>query len=256
MRFWNIPRNYLELEAELNGEYLHAGGEGATEFLLTLLRAGGSALEIGCGTGATLRRLHRLCPLAVGIDLSAKMLSRAASKSTAPLVRAEAGSTPFRSHVFDIVVAESVAGILDLAAILPEWVRLLKPSGTLALNDGLWKPGVSRADVQRINNECMKSFGHRIAPAGGQTIQDWKTTLASEGLIDLETYPVASHSVLGRDRAARGRRSRAKLLRPLCWPALLYYRRRWLDLGSFLEYWIVIAKRRAQPEQQHPSHRG
>ncbi len=242
MGFWNKPRNYLELEAELDAEYLHAGGEGATEFLLTLLR-GSSVLEIGCGTGATLRRLGPVCPLVVGIDLSAKMLSRARSKSSAFLVRAEAGAIPFRSDSFDLVVAESVAGILDLATILGEWVRPLKPGGVLALNDGLWKPEVSQAEAERINKECMKLFGHRIAPPGRQTVRDWREILSSQGLVDIRMYPVKGDSVLGRDRAARLRRRRAKLLRPRSWPVLFHFRRQWLDLGPFLEYWIMVARK-------------
>lgn len=242
MPFWKTPQNYLELEEELNGEYLHAGGEEATEFLLKRLR-GCSVIEIGCGTGATLRRLCDQCSLVVGIDLSPKMLSHAALKSTASLVQAEASAVPFRSHLFDLVVAESVAGILDFGTMIREWVRLLKPGGTLALNDGLWKPGVSEADVERITNQCIDSFGHRIAPARRQTIEDWKAILTAEGLVEIQAYPAVSGPVLGRNRAARKGRRRAKLLKPLLWPALLHYRRRRLDLGSSLEYWIILGRK-------------
>lgn len=64
-----------------------------------------SALDVGCGTGETLRFLDSLQVRAAGVDRSPAMLAVAAMKNSGvPLVLGDATALPFADRSFDIVV--------------------------------------------------------------------------------------------------------------------------------------------------------
>ncbi|NIR48595.1 class I SAM-dependent methyltransferase [candidate division KSB1 bacterium] len=244
------------MEADLNGEYLHAGGIQATEFLLKQIKLtpGQRVLDIGCGTGATLVNLKTqfLCNI-FAVDISLAMLKRAAHKvqpfSQASLVQADAATKmlPFSANTFDVILAESVAGILDFASALPEWIRVLKPGGTLALNDGLWQKGTSSSTIKKFTNLCEQKFGFSLAPSTYQSINEWKDLLTSAGLINIRTSCAAVQgNVLPRNAETCRKRRHAILIRPHLWPAYLRYRRamqHFKEVGDYLEYWIILAKK-------------
>lgn len=247
---------YLEIEARLGGEYLHAGGRRATELLLRSLNlpAGSQILEIGCGTGATTQRLASLQPrlIAAG-DRSRRMLKRASRRCRQVrnlqfiLLDASAPSLPFARGGFDLVLAESVAGILDFQAALPAWADALRPGGWLALNDGLWKEDAPPDEIDRIVRLCIRRFGFSPAPRGRQTLADWKRSMARCGFGEI-TAAVAARPgrVHDTDAATRRRRRLAKLIRPGLWPALLRYKRSQAELApiaDLLEYWIILARK-------------
>jgi ubiquinone/menaquinone biosynthesis C-methylase UbiE len=97
-------------------------------------------LEIGAGTGYfTLNLLRRgIVEEATAIDISAGMLkvlddSAARLGLTARTVRADAEELPFEDDSFDLVLGHAVLHhVPDLERALDEFVRVLKPAGTLA----------------------------------------------------------------------------------------------------------------------------
>jgi ubiquinone/menaquinone biosynthesis C-methylase UbiE len=92
----------------------------------------GWVADVGCGTGASTRpwvsRGHR----SVGLDPNAAMLVEAARAGGAVYVRAEAGRTAFRGSSLDLVTVAQALHWLDLAVVLPELKRVLRPGGRLA----------------------------------------------------------------------------------------------------------------------------
>jgi ubiquinone/menaquinone biosynthesis C-methylase UbiE len=97
-------------------------------------------LDIGCGTGELLRRLHAVEPSLVlrGVDPSAAMLKEAHIKlaGAAGLAQAPAGHLPFANATFDLVTCTSVLHYLpEPHQALAEAKRVLKPGGRLALTD-------------------------------------------------------------------------------------------------------------------------
>ncbi len=96
--------------------------------------APGSALDIGCGTGAMLAALHGLYPPArlCGLDLAFNMALRSAQRlgPDALLVNGDAESLPFASACFDLVVsASTLQWVQRLDSCFRECQRVLVPGG-------------------------------------------------------------------------------------------------------------------------------
>jgi ubiquinone/menaquinone biosynthesis C-methylase UbiE len=109
------------------------------------LRTGGSALELGCGTGRVALPLVRAGVRLVGIDRSAPMLARARqrfrrARVRAPaLVRGDIRALPLAGARFDLVLApygilQSLTSDRDLTATLDATARVLRPQGLLGID--------------------------------------------------------------------------------------------------------------------------
>jgi SAM-dependent methyltransferase len=117
-------------------------------------------LDVGTGTGRMLLSLMRVRAFhghAVGLDPSAGMLRRAV-RNLAPhrqrvaLVRQEAGRLPFSDAAFDAVCCiEAIEFTTDPVRTLHEFVRVLKPGGTLLF-------------TQRIGTEALFLPGRVFRP--------------------------------------------------------------------------------------------
>lgn len=216
----------LDLEAYLGGEFLHPGGRELTESLLAWLRTGRCerVLEIGCGAGATAAWLASAPgTTVVALDRSEAML-QAAARRRAPrvqLVRADGEHPlPFRSSAFDVVYAESVIALLDVERVLPEMTRVLGPGGRLAINERIWRPGVSPSEVARINAASRGAFG---IPAATKPFdrEAWIGLLQRVGLAQVTCTPVDALLPPVRSVPSLGRRL-ARAWRYACRPGALY----------------------------------
>ncbi len=114
-------------------------------------KAGGTALELGCGTGRIALPLARAGVSLVGVDRSAAMLGRAAARARTlrarrrdasgglTLVRGDIRALPFRAGQFALVLApygvlQSLLRDRDLVAALASVSRVLKDGGTFGLD--------------------------------------------------------------------------------------------------------------------------
>jgi ubiquinone/menaquinone biosynthesis C-methylase UbiE len=164
--------NYLQHLQALNGSFLHANGEKGTELLIQKLNLKGTetVLEIGCGTGATLVKLKSRYPKLeiTGMDADQQMLDKSQKRirfccldKQVKLVHIdEKHRIPINS--IDIVYIESVLGILDERTLLDTVnfiYTVLKPNGTLVLNESIWLEGITMLEIDSINNSCKNAFG-------------------------------------------------------------------------------------------------
>lgn len=119
------------------------GPEGWDESDLDLLKVspGMRALEVGCGAAAGARWLVEKGVLAVGLDLSHRMLQHSRrldqeSGTEVPLVQADAEALPFARASFDLVASAygALPFIANAGQVFAEIFRVLAPGGRLAVS--------------------------------------------------------------------------------------------------------------------------
>jgi ubiquinone/menaquinone biosynthesis C-methylase UbiE len=174
-----------------NSEALFSGPLAARLIDAAALVPGEHVLDAGCGTGAvTIPAARAVGPTGrvTGIDLSGKMLDRAAARlaglspaGRAPfrLARADAERPPFRAGSFDVVLASLLMFLLaDPAQAVRRHRALLRPGGRLVFTwnageDPRWLP-VFAAVESRIPP---------ATPAVGELLHRWPFT----SVADVET---------------------------------------------------------------------
>jgi 2-polyprenyl-6-hydroxyphenyl methylase / 3-demethylubiquinone-9 3-methyltransferase len=132
------PRNDVLQYDDLAGEWWRPDGEFAALHWLAEVRGAlvppapapdARLLDVGCGGGLLAPHVppgYRH----TGVDLSESALAVAARHGVEP-VHADAGALPFPDATFDVVVAgEILEHVPDLAAVVAESCRVLKPGGT------------------------------------------------------------------------------------------------------------------------------
>ncbi|GAA5123140.1 class I SAM-dependent methyltransferase [Pseudonocardia adelaidensis] len=103
-------------------------------------------VDLGCGTGSLSVLLAELGHTVQGVDLSPRMLERAAAKARrhgvhVDLIEGDA-SDPQVDGPFDVALSRHVLWALpDPAAVLDRWASLLLPGGRLVLVEGRWHTG-------------------------------------------------------------------------------------------------------------------
>lgn len=112
---------YCHRDVHFRSRWLAAGGDWT----------GKVVIDLGCGPGNVFANLGGKPRLLVGVDVGSGSLELAAAQGYSA-VRADAAHTPFRSEVADIVVINaSLHHCDDMAAVLREGARLVKPDGLL-----------------------------------------------------------------------------------------------------------------------------
>jgi SAM-dependent methyltransferase len=124
-----------------NAQAFHATYPGqsvlaALRHLLPVDLDGAGVLDIGCGTGRYFPFLSALgATRLVGLDIGPSLLAACQQHNPAvSLALAHALHLPFASHSFEIVISMGlVEHFRDPTPVLDEFVRLLRPGGTLIL---------------------------------------------------------------------------------------------------------------------------
>jgi demethylmenaquinone methyltransferase/2-methoxy-6-polyprenyl-1,4-benzoquinol methylase len=96
--------------------------------------AGGTVLDLACGTGDLCRDLAARGYAPVGLDFSAGML--AAARVDAPLLRGDGASLPIATGSIDgITCGFALRNFVDLDAVFAECARVLRAGGRFAALD-------------------------------------------------------------------------------------------------------------------------
>jgi SAM-dependent methyltransferase len=110
--------------------YASAPGSSGLVVREVLGDAGGTWLDLACGTGLHFDAIAAAGRRVIGVDLSDDQL-RVAATSAVPLVRADATLLPFGNGAFDGAVATYVhTDVDDVAPIFAEVARVLRPRST------------------------------------------------------------------------------------------------------------------------------
>lgn len=96
--------------------------------------AGGSVVDVGCGTGRFAEPLGHQAGMLIGLDPDRAMLTIARTRLAVPPVVGDALALPFRDASFDVVVAITVLEfVTDPAAAVAELARVARPGGRLVI---------------------------------------------------------------------------------------------------------------------------
>lgn len=106
--------------------------------LLHKYARGNKALDYGCGPGRTTRFLKKLGLTTVGVDISPDMLKEASLRDPSGEYRhIQSGQLPFADASIDIIfssfVLVEVPTVDEIAAIMAEMNRVLKPDGIIMI---------------------------------------------------------------------------------------------------------------------------
>ena len=128
------------------------------------LEPGARVMDLACGTGDLCRTLRAAGHHPIGVDFSAGMLR--AARTDAPLVRADASRLPFADGSIDAVTCGfALRNFVDLAAVMTECARVLRPQGAIALLDVGEPTSAPARAVHRI-------WFRRVVPFVGGLLSD------------------------------------------------------------------------------------
>lgn len=177
----NIVYEDKKIPDLMNGVF-RPGGLELTKSAVTRsgLAAGAKVLDIGCGSGKTVKFLRDELDLrAFGIDKAANMVEKGlAVDETLNLQVASADDLPFGDGCFDAVTAECVFCLLpDKLQALKEISRVLKKDGLVIFSD-MYLQRPSKGEVNLAGLTCMQSLMTKediqaLLTAGGFIEVDW-----------------------------------------------------------------------------------
>lgn len=153
---------------------------------LLRVRRGDRVLDLGCGTGRYLTRLHRSGARPVGADFSLGMLRVARRRArTVPLVAADLQrGLPFADARFDAALCSLVGEHLtDLHRTMRDTARALRAGGLLVFT--VYHPDLAAAGKEA--NFTRGTVEYRLGAQRWST-GDYLDRISDAGFTDLETF--------------------------------------------------------------------
>jgi ubiquinone/menaquinone biosynthesis C-methylase UbiE len=137
-----------------------------------LLSSGCRLLDVGCGTGSLLAKLHNQYPRSnfVGVDPSEKAVVKARKVAKSIKIIRQAGESMKFENEFDIVyLGESLYAAKDKKKGVSNCHRALKKGGTIAIVEGLLPESNLQSNENRLIMGMQLDFalqGHRFMTRG------------------------------------------------------------------------------------------
>ena len=149
-------------------------------------RAGLETLDCGCGPGFFTIILAKAGYHVTGIDAAVGMLEKARRNVReygvdAGILEMDCHDLLFPDDTFDLVVSRNVTHTLrDHPQVYREWLRVLKPGGTLLIFDANWHLPLASSEMMRESlareKRCIELFGSDFS---GNTVFDEEKALES-----------------------------------------------------------------------------
>jgi hypothetical protein len=144
---------------------------------------------------------------------------------------------------YDAVVAESVLFQLPLPQVLAHVRAVLRPGGSLAFSEAVWKPEVTATMSERWHDDTKRLFGIPVASREPRNWQDWLALLREAEFETVHEELLPAGSAGHPPTADRAKALGAALRNPrlLLWQARYRVRKRALRMpAGVLESWLFI----------------
>lgn len=179
-------------------------------------RAGGAALDVACGPGIVTGALVERGLLAVGVDLTAEMIRRAAGTGAGLYARADAARLPFRDRVFDVALCRtSFHHVTDPGSVLREMARVTRRRGLVVVEDMIAPSDPAQREYQETI-ERLRDVSHNRSLTRGE----FRDLARASGLEAYEEMPIAMvidfEEWIDRAYPAPGNRERARAMVEAC----------------------------------------
>ena len=136
-----MSSKYLKMLSKMGIGGAHPGGFPLTKHVIDgiELPLTSHILDVGCGTGQTLKYLYELGYNASGIDIDLNMVKKAKKRfhdeNTPMILKADLCDLELRLKKFDVVISESVLAFTQIEKSLLNIFQLLKKDGILIANE-------------------------------------------------------------------------------------------------------------------------
>lgn len=147
----------------------HPGGRMLTKRMIQKALQGGwladhsRLLDLGCGSGETVRLLR-------GMGFHAEGIDPGADKKEAHLVRGDASLLPWKEESFQGVLAECTLSVTGTDKVLPEVLRILEPGGIFLVSD-IFELGCRPSWPEKYNFELL--YLENATPCLRNYISEW-----------------------------------------------------------------------------------
>jgi len=177
--------NYHDALAAVGASSAHPGGFASTRAWMKKVPIDSAAtvLEVGCGTGRTACTISKMYNATViGVDIHPQMIAKATSRAQAMRVpvtfmTVERGPLPFAKESMDVVVAESVTVFNDIAPMLSEYYRVLRPGGFVL--------DIEMSAAARLPDHVLQIFRQTYGAVSVPTLRQWKTLYTDAQFVDV-----------------------------------------------------------------------
>jgi len=177
------------------------------ELIMSRCMATDAILDVGCGTGTTLRYLRRhgyesLC----GVDISAYAVDRLKAEGI-PAHRASILALPFPDASFDVVIAAQVLEhVVRRGRFISELRRVLRPGGRVMIfvPDNCLGPIDEPEHVQKYTRESLRRFvGKHLPVRTVTTLHDVNHQMPVLFVIAEKSFGDGSHDREPRECSSR-----------------------------------------------------
>lgn len=161
-------------------------------------------LDVGTGTGQVAMVLARLGHRVTGIDLAEGMLERArehaATLAGGPVIRrGDAVNPDFPAGSFDAITSRYLMWTLrEPETAVANWIRLLRPGGTVAVVDSTWFPNGLENATEEFAGHYDAEVRAVLPLATATSINQTAAVLDQAGLVDVTVTPLTSIFELDR----------------------------------------------------------
>ncbi|SDM68544.1 class I SAM-dependent methyltransferase [Sediminibacillus halophilus] len=150
-----------------------------------------NVLDAGCGTGQTIAYIAQKYGCTVyGIDQHEEMIQEARKRiagisSPVKVFKGNIEELPFEENSFDLVLSESVTAFTQIQKALKEYRRVLKPNGTLVMNE------VTKIGYLEQNEESSFKAFYGFSELLDE--KEWKYFLASAGFDQVRSTRIPAY---------------------------------------------------------------